>query len=162
MAARKPKKTRANLKRMNPLPRRFAEVKDNGEGRGIFYFHNPGDFLYGYLLCKETVQTLHYPFTTFKIKALEGRQDGCDLVIAEDGQVFEIPANIVPRRIIDDHELIGSLVEIVFTGKRGRKKDYEVSADKGTFYKDLEQKHGKSKRTRKRKPKARAGIAATA
>ena len=139
-----------HLTEMHALPRRFVELDKEGKGKGIFYFHQPDDFLYGYLLCKETIQTLHYPFTTFKIKALEGRQDGVALVISEDGEVFEFPANIVPRRIINDNELIGSLVKIIYKGKRGRKKDYKVFVDIGTFHKNeqerVEKQHAKRKR----------------
>ena len=133
-----------HLTEMHPLPRRFVETDKEGRGQGIFYFHKPGDFLYGYLLTKETVQTLHYPFTSFKMKALEARQDGIDLVIDEDGEIFEFPANIVPRRIIFDNELIGRLVKIIFKGKRGRKKDYKVFVDSGTFYKNEQESHAKS------------------
>lgn len=138
------------LTEMHALPRRFAELDKEGAGKGIFYFHQPDDFLYGYLLTKETVQTIHYPFTTFKIKALEGRQDGIDLVIGEEGEVFEFPANIVPRRIIFDNELIGSLVKIIYKGKRGRKKDYKVFVDIGTFHKNEQEKYSKQKKMMKR------------
>jgi len=132
------------LTEMHPIPRRFEELDKKGKGKGIFYFHTPDDFLYGFLLCKETVETVHYPFTTFKIKALEGRKDGIDLSIGEKGEVFEFPANIVPRRIINDNELIGRLVKIIFKGKRGRKKDYKVFVDSGTFYKNEQEAHSKS------------------
>ena len=140
------------LEKVKPLPRRFEQLeRPKDDVRGIFYFHQPGDFLYGFLLCKQTVETIHYPFRTYKIRALEGRQDGVDLKIAEDGEVIEIPANIVARRLIDDNDLIGSCVKIVFTGKKGQKKYYNVFKDKGIFLKDEEQKYGRTKKTRKKR-----------
>ena len=138
------------LTEMHPLPRRFEEVKENGEGKGIFYFHVPGDYLHGILLSKQTVQTLHYPFTSFLIKAFDGRQDGIDLVIPEKGQVFEIPANWLPRRIIDDNELIGSLIVVKYKGKKGQKKDYYIWKDTGTFYKNESRQLPKIHKKRKK------------
>jgi len=106
------------------------------------------------LLCKETVRTAHYPFITYKIKVIKARQNGVELII-EDDQVIEFPGNQELRRIIDDNELIGSLVKLVYKGKRGPYKKYDVFKDKGTFYPDEEQKHGRTKKRskpRKRKP----------
>jgi len=142
----------ALMEKMHPLPRRFAALQENGDAQSVFYFHQPGDYLFGFLLCKETVETLHYPFMTYKMRVLEGRQDGVNLVIEED-QVIEFPANIRPRRIIDDNELIGSLVKIVFTAKRGRQKEYDVFRDKGTFRKDEQRQ---TARPKKKKTKAKA------
>jgi len=152
MVKEKTKRERSgHLTEMHALPRRFVELDKEGKGKGIFYFHQPDDFLYGYLLCKETIQTLHYPFTTFKIKALEGRQDGVALVIPEDGEVFEFPANFFPRRIINDNELIGSCVKIIYKGKRGRKKDYKVFVDIGTFHKNEQERVEKKRKKRNKK-----------
>lgn len=142
----------AGMKEVHPLPRRFAELQENGEDKRIFYFHTPGDFLYGYLLCKEKIETLHYPFSTYKIKAFKGVQDGVALIIEGD-QVIEFPANMVLRRKIDDNELIGSLVRIVFQGKRGQKKDYKVFKDIGTFRVDEIEKRILAEKRRKKKKK---------
>jgi hypothetical protein len=139
----------AGLVEVQPLPRKFAETQENGESKGIFYFHHSGDYLYGYLLCKETVQTLHYPFASYKMRVLEGRQDGVDLLIDKD-QVIEFPANFILRRKIDDNELIGSLVKIVYTGKQAQKKGYRVFKDTGTFRKNEIEKLAREKRRRKR------------
>jgi hypothetical protein len=152
-------KQQINMEQVHPLPRRFVEVDKDGDTPGVFYFHNAGDYLFGYLLCKETVQTPHYPFITYKMKVIEARQDGQDLIIEED-QVTEFPGNIELRRIIDGHELIGSLVKLIYKGKKGQHKMYDVWKDRGTFYKNEEQKHGRTKtKRRKRKP---AGVAANA
>lgn len=142
----------AGLVEVQPLPQRFAELKENGESKGIFYFHHSGDYLYGYLLCKETVQTLHYPFASYKMKVLEGRQDGIDLLIEKD-QVIEFPANFILRRKIDDNELIGSLVKIIYQGKQGQKKGYKVFRDTGTFRANEIEKHLLAKKRRGKKKK---------
>jgi len=139
----------SDLVEVQPLPQKFAELKENGESQGIFYFHHPGDYLYGYLLCKETVQTLHYPFASYTMRVLEGRQDGVDLLIEEE-QEIEFPANFYLRRKIDDNELIGSCVKIVYTGKQGAKKGYRVFKDTGTFRKNEIEKTAREKRRRKR------------
>ena len=161
------KNTAATFEQVHPLPRRFVEVDADGGGKGIFYFHRAGDYLLGYLLCRETIQTPHYPFITYKMKVLEARQDGENLII-EDDQVIEFPGNVQIRRIIDGHELIGSLVKIVFKGKSGQHKNYDVFKDTGTFYENKEPQYGKSRAKttrRKRKPGRKstgAGVAATA
>lgn len=143
----------SGMEEVHPLPRRFAPIEKNKEARGVFYFHNSGDYLYGYLLCKEKVETPHYPFISYKMKAFEARQDGVDLLIEED-QIIEFPANIVLRRKIDDNELMGSLVKIVFTGNRGNRgqqKDYKVFKDTGTFRKNEIEKRLKAKKHRSKK-----------
>ncbi|MCJ7805474.1 hypothetical protein MUP46_02425 [Patescibacteria group bacterium] len=142
----------AGLVEVQPLPQRFGELEESGESKGIFYFHHAGDYLYGYLLGKEVVQTLHYPFLSYKMKVLEGRQDGIDLLIEED-QVIEFPGNFVLRRKIDDNELIGSCVKIVFTGKQGQKKGYKVFKDTGTFRKNEIEKLLLAKKRREKKKK---------
>jgi len=147
-----------NLIEMKPLPRRFEQVeKIDGEGRGIFYFHQPGDYVYGFLLTKKTIETVHYPFRTYLIRAFEAQQDGVPLYISEseDGEIIEIPANIMIRRIVEDNELIGSLVKIVFIGKKGQKKYYRVFKDTGTFYKNEVEKYGRARKKRKVKRQQR-------
>jgi hypothetical protein len=145
-----------DFEQVYPLPRRFAEVDNDGDTPGVFYFHNPGDYLLGYLLCKETVQTAHYPFTTYKMKVIEARQDGAKLII-EDDRVIEFPGNVELRRLIDDNELIGSLVKLLYKGKKGQYKKYDVFKDRGTFYPNEEQQYGRSRKKRKRKT---TGVAA--
>ena len=159
----KQKVEKTGMEQVHPLPRRFAEIDEGGDTKGVFYFHQAGDYLLGYLLCKETVQTIHYPFITYKMKVIEARQDGCDLVVEED-QVVEFPGNVELRRLIDGNELIGSLVKLIYKGKKGQHKMYDVWKDKGTFYSDEEQKHGRSGKTRKRKrkPGKSVGVTATA
>lgn len=144
------------MEQVFPLPRRFVEVDKDGDTKGVFYFHTPGDYLLGYLLCKETVQTAHYPFITYKIKVIEARQDGQDLII-EDDQVIEFPGNVELRRLIDDNELIGSLVKLLYKGKKGQYKKYEVFKDRGTFYQNEEQKHERTKRKRKKRSRKTTG-----
>jgi hypothetical protein len=145
-------KQQISMEQVHPLPRRFAEVDKDGETPGVFYFHQAGDYLFGYLLCKETVQTVHYPFITYKIKVIEARQNGCNLII-EDDQVIEFPGNLELRQLIDDNELIGSLVKLVYKGKRGPYKKYDVFKDKGTFYSNKEQQYGRTKTKRRKRKK---------
>ena len=142
--------TIGHLKQLQPVPREYMETEDNGAGQGLFYFHEPGDYLLGYLLRKQKRETFHYNVTTYKIKAIEGRQDGCNIAVKED-QVIEIPANIKMRRIIEDHDLIGSLVKIVYTGKRGRIKKYDVFKDIGTLLPKQEQKNERTRRKRQKR-----------
>ena len=149
----------AEEKQLFPLHREFIP-EDKGEGDGLFYFHEPGDYLKGILYGTLIRETLHYKFKTYRMKVYEGRQDGVDLII--DGeQMIEFPANVKIRRLVDDHELQGSLVKIVYKGKKGRYKKYEVWKDTGTFYAREEQKYGKIKRKRKSRAK-RAGVTAPA
>lgn len=137
----------------HPLPRRFVEVDEDGASRGVFYFHNHGDYLLGFLRCKQTVQTAHYPFVTYVMKVLEARQDGCDMLVEGD-LLVEFPGNVELRRLIDDNELIGSLVKIIYKGKKGQHKKYDVWKDTGTFYENKEQQYGKSRtKTTRRKHK---------
>lgn len=146
-------------KQLFPIPREPIEVDKDGEGQGIFYFHEPGDFLKGILFGIHKRQTIHYEFVTYRMRLWEGRQNGVDLLIKDD-QLVEFPANMKMRRIIEDHELIGSLVRIVFRGKKGRYKKYEVFKDTGTFYESEEQKHGRFRKRQKiRKHKPAAAIA---
>lgn len=148
------KTTAGTFERVYPLPRRFVEVDEDGGGKGIFYFHQVGDCLFGFLLAKNKVDTTHYPFISYVMKVLEARQNGCDMIVEED-QVVEFPGNLELRVLIDDNELIGSLVKIVYKGKKGQKKKYEVWKDTGTFYSNKEPQYGKSrsrKNRRKRKP----------
>jgi len=154
------------MKQLKPVPRKFMEADKEGSGNGLFYFHDPDDFLFGYLIGKQSRETFHYRVTTYSMKAIEARQDGCDVIIEED-QVIEFPANIKLRRLLEDHELIGSLVKIIFKGRRGRYKKYEVYQDEGTFYSNQEQKYERTRRKRKSERKgatanARAGRTATA
>ena len=142
-----------NEERLYPLRRVPMEVKPDGEGKGLFYFHEPGDYLSGILFGIQNRETIHYTMVTYRMRLFEGRQDGVDLIVKDD-QLVEFPANVKMRRIIEDHEAIGSRVRIIFKGRRGRYKEYEVWQDKGTFFKDEEQLHGRIKRKRrKRKPK---------
>ena len=145
-----------DFEQVYPLPRRFTEVDKDGDTNGVFYFHRTGDYLVGYLLCKETVQTAHYPFTTYKMKVLEARQDGAKIII-EDDRVIEFPGNVELRRLIDDHELIGSLVKLLYKGKKGQYKKYDVFKDRGTFYPNEEKQYGRSRKKRKHKT---TGVAA--
>lgn len=138
------------MTQMYEPPRRFAEVQADGDVEGVFYFHQAGDYLFGWLLCKESIQTAHYPFVTYKMKVIEARQDRHDLIVDED-QVIVFPGNVMLRRIIDGNELIGSLVKIVFKGKRGHAKNYDVFKEKGTFYSNQEQKHERSRKRAKSK-----------
>jgi len=151
-------------KQLFPVRREFIATDQNGAGDGLFYFHEPGDFLKGILFGTMVRETLHYKFRTYRMKLFEGRQDGVDLLVTED-QIIEFPANQKMRRIIEDHELIGSLVRIVFKGKRGRYKKYEVYKDTGLLFKNEEQKNERSRSRTRRKSRAkvkRAGATATA
>lgn len=163
--AKKKKVDISSFEQQFPCSRRFIEVDEDGAGKGLFYFHEIGDYLFGYLLARDKKQTLHYQFVTYTMKVIEARQDGCDLIIHGDF-IVEFPGNLKLRRILEDNELIRSLVKIVYKGKRGRYKKYDVFKDKGTFFKDEEPQYGRKKTTRrKRKPdgkSARAGVTATA
>lgn len=133
----------STFEQLFPLPRKLLEVdQDDQEGQGMFYFHEPGDFLTGKLIGTRKRKTLHYEFKTYLMKAYQGRQDGRELILNGDGQIVEFPGNLKLRRILEDHELLGSRLRIVFKGKRGRFKKYDVFKDKGTYYESEEQKHG--------------------
>lgn len=137
-----------------PVPREPIVI-EQGKEPGLFYFHETGDYLKGILFAIQIRQTIHYEFATYRMKLWEGRQDGVDLLVKPD-QVVEFPANLKMRRVIEDHELIGSVVRIIYKGKRGRYKKYEVWKDTGTFYESEDRKYGRTKRKRKKRSKPAA------
>ena len=116
-----------------PLPVTLLELDEDGEGKGIFYFHEPGDYLCGTLIGKGTHKTIHYPLRTYILKPVfEARQDGRDMIIKDD-QTVEFPRNIKLRRIIEDHydDILGKPIRVMYQGKRGRYKKYSVAEVKG-------------------------------
>ena len=116
-----------------PLPVTLLEVDEDGSGKGIFYFHEPDDYLYGVLVGRVTHKTLHYPLRTYIMKPCFGaRQNGREMIV-KNGQAVEFPRNVKLRRIIEDHydEILGKAIKVVYTGKRGRYKKYIVAEAKG-------------------------------
>jgi len=139
-----------SFEQLFPLPRQLMELEKEGDAQELFYFHEHGDFLKGKLIGTRKRKSLHYETKTYLIKAYEIRQDGRDMIVSQDGQIVEFPGNLKLRQILEDHELIGSRIKIVFTGKRGRYKKYDVFKDIGTFREREYQKHGITKRKRSR------------
>jgi len=156
-----PEKISAVLERqLFPLPRKLLEVDDTSVGDGLFYFHDAGDYLKGILVGTQKRQSLHYEFKTYLMKVWQARQDGQPLIV-KGNQVVEFPANMKMRRIIEDNQLMGAVIRVVYKGKRGRYKLYDVFKDTGTFYESEEKKYGKSSRkNRKSRKPAFAGAGA--
>ena len=145
------KQEKIKEKQLYPLAREFIDLDEDGSGKGLFYFHATGDYLKGILCGTQTRETVHYKIKTYLMKLWEGRQDGVNLLLAKEDQVVEFPANISIRRIIEDHELLGSLIRVVFTGRRGRIKLYDVFKDTGTFHKNEQKRIAKQRKKRSKK-----------
>jgi len=116
-----------------PLPVTLFEVDEDGSGKGIFYFHEIDDYLYGVLVGRVTHKTLHYPLRTYVMKpCYRARQNGREMIV-KDNQAVEFPRNVKLRRLIEDHweEILGKPIKVIYTGKRGRYKKYIVAEAEG-------------------------------
>jgi len=129
------------------------------EGGELFYFYTYGDYLKGFLLKRQTRDLTHYRQVTYKMKALEMRQDGEEVPIKyPDGLIVEFPGLKYLRKIIDKNELLGSLVRIVYIGreKSGRghsAKVFDVFKDVGVMSEKESYQSPPIKRKRKKKVK---------
>jgi len=143
------KKKKAEVE-LFPLPQKLLELDEGDEGKGIFYFHEIEDYLYGVLAGKNSHKTIHYMLKTYIMKpCFEARQDGRDMIVKED-QAVEFPRNLKLRRRIEDHydEILGKPIRVVYLGKRGRYKKYYVSLVEGVWTPKEKQINGKSHKKR--------------
>ena len=124
----------------------------------IFYFHQYGDYLKGFLISRQNRTTRDYPMVTYKMKVQEMRQDGEDVPV-KDNQVVEFPGLKYLRRVIDKNELLGSLIRIVYIGREktglGHSakvfdvyKDVGVASRKETYQDGSKRKYKKRARTK--------------
>ncbi len=125
------------------------------EGTNIFYFHNFGDYLKGFLISRQTLVLTNYKTVTYKMKVQEIRHDGKDVPV-KDGQVEEFPGLSGLRRIIDKNELIGSLVRIVYIGRKKTgfghsAKIFDVFKDVGVLRRKELRQDGSKRKCKKRK-----------
>jgi len=134
----------------------FYTTQKTSKGRDFFYFHEYGDYLKGFILSKQSNAHISRS-NSFRIKVTEMRRDGKDVAV-EDEQVEEFFANYQLQRTIDKNELIGSLVRIVYIGRKKTgfghsAKIYDVFKDVGVSRrKELRQDGTKRKYAKRKKP----------
>ena len=130
-------------------------VKHRFSEGNLFYFHEHGDYLKGFLISRQTDNdNTRFKQVTYKMKVREMRQDGKDYPIEGD-LVVEFPGLKYLQRTIDKNELIGSLVRIVYIGRQKTKwghsaKVFDVFKDLGITSRKEVYQDGSTRKYKKR------------
>lgn len=142
----------------------FYRQEPTGDAaRMIFYFHDVDDYLKGRLFGARHRDHQHYSNKTYLLKVTEGRQDGQDFVVSPDVErIEEIIAYRDLRRIIEQNELMHSIIRIVYIGRIGgwgghHRKVWEVFKDIGRLYEHEEQQTATPVRKRAKKKGVKHG-----
>lgn len=125
-------------------------------GREIFYFRQAGDYLKGILIGRTEKLFLYYSNRTYLIQVHEGRQEGVNFIVQDEDRIEEIIAYRDLRRIIEQNDLMHSVVRIVMIGKVRTHAGHfrfvwEVYKETGTFRSAEVRQSVKPKRKRQKK-----------